>query len=301
MSLTIGATTMPDKLPAVDSGWNFQDPAESEANFLDLIERGQALGDSAYVVETMTQLARSIGMQRRFDEAHSVLSEAESMLTEDMQLARVRLLLEWGRAINSGGDSAGSIEHFEEALSISRSVDLEYLAVDAAHMLGIVEQPDNAIRWNETAIEMAEAAADERARTWLGPLYNNLAWTYNDLGKHEDALALFEKDILFRESQGREFQASIALWSKAKTLRFLGRVPKALEIQQSLIDHTDRKGKAAEGYTHEEIGECLLLLGRREEAAPHFAIAHTRLGNEPWLKANESERLSRIERLSSVE
>lgn len=203
MSLNIGATTMPDKLPAVDSGWNFQDPAASEANFLDLIERGQALGDSAYVVETMTQLARSIGMQRRFDEAHSVLNEVESMLTEDMPLARVRLLLERGRANNSGGDSAGSIEHFEEALSISRSFDLEYLAVDAAHMLGIVEQPDNAIRWNETAIEMAEAAEDERARTWLGPLYNNLAWTYNDLGKHEDALALFEKDILFRESLAR--------------------------------------------------------------------------------------------------
>lgn len=172
------------------------------------------------------------------------------------------------------------------------------LANLAAHMLGIVEKPEEAIRWNERAIGMAEAAESERSRGWLGPLYNNLAWTYNDLGRHEDALALFEKDVTFRESLGRSFEASIALWSKAKTLRLLGRVPEALEIQESLVDHPDRKGKPAEGYTHEEIGECLLLLGRGAKAAPHFAIAFARLGVDPWLKANESERLDRIERLS---
>ena len=72
----------------------------------------------------------------------------------------------------------------------------------------------------------------------------------------------------------------------------------ALAIQESLVDHPDRLGRLAEGYTHEEIGECLLLLGREEEAAPHFAIAFSRLRDDPWLKASEPDRLSRIQHLS---
>jgi tetratricopeptide (TPR) repeat protein len=188
---------------------------------------------------------------------------------------------------------------FEGALTVAQEAGLEYLAIDAAHMLGIVEQEEIAIRWNEAAIDMAEEAADDRARGWLGPLYNNLAWTYNDAGEHEQALALFEKDIRLRESLDQEFEASIARWSKAKTLRLLGRTSEALEIQQSLVEHPDRKGKSAEGYTHEEIGECLIVLGQEEAAAPHFAIAFAILKLDPWLVANESERLSRIERLSN--
>ncbi len=289
--------TVPDLLPKVDSAWDFGNPAASEARFRELKERGEAAADDAYAAEALTQLARSVGLQRRFGDAHEVLNEAEEALTEDMQLARVRLNLERGRVINSSGDAAASVAHFESALSLAQSGGFEGLAVDAAHMLGIVEEPDQAIRWNERAIEMAMAAKDEGVRGWLGPLRNNLAWTYSDRGEHERALTLFEEDRLFRESLGRSFEASIALWSKAKMLRLLGRVEEALVIQLPLLDHPERAGKEAEGYTQEEIGECLLLLDRAEEAKPHFAIAHERLGSDPWLQANEGERLARIREL----
>jgi tetratricopeptide (TPR) repeat protein len=289
---------MSDELPAVDSGWNHQDPAESETNFKALIDRAESSGRPAYVAETLTQLARSVGLQRRFGEAHALLDRAEAMLTNDMSRARVRLLLERGRVINSSGDGVASVPLFEQALTQAQAAGLEYLAVDAAHMLGIVAQPDEAIEWNERAIEMAEAAGDDDVKGWLGPLYNNLAWTYNDIGEHEKALDLFERDIAFRNSRNLAFQASIALWSKAKTLRFLGRIDEALEILHGLVDHPDRQGNAAEGYTHEEIGECLLSLGRADEAKPHFALAFERLGGDPWLQANESARLERIRRLA---
>lgn len=301
LTLAWGASTVPQDLPFIDSQWNYRDPAASEANFRALIEQGKEAGDRAYVAQAMTQLARSIGLQRRFEDANRVLDEAEAMLTDDMTLARTRLTLERGRVVNSSGDPAASVPYFESALSLARASGYEYLAVDAAHMLGIVEQPQAAIRWNETAMKMAEAAKDERAKGWLGALYNNLAWTYNEMGDYEAALALFERDMKFRESRGQSFEASIALWSKAKTLRFLGRVEEALAIQQSLVDNPERKGKPAEGYTHEEIGECLLLLGREDEAAPHFAIAYERLSGDIWLQANEAERLARLRSLGRVE
>ena len=77
-----------------------------------------------------------------------------------------------------------------------------------------------------------------------------------------------------------------------------GRVDEALGVQMALADHPERQGNPAEGYTHEEIGECLLLLNQPDAAAQHFAIAYARLSTDPWLEANEPERLKRLQQLS---
>ena len=66
---------------------------------------------------------------------------------------------------------------------------------------------------------------------------------------------------------------------------------------RGLVDHPLRKGRRAEGYTHEEIGECLLLLGRQTEAMPHFALAYQRLSAPGVVDA---ERLARIRRLAGL-
>ncbi len=285
-------------LPDIDKAWNFRDPAASEASFRKMVSEGEKAGDTAWTLEAKTQLARSLGLQQRFDEAHDVLDGVEAELTGDKPRLRARFLLERGRVLNSSGRPGDAIPRFKQAIEAANLAGDEYLAVDAAHMLGIVESPAAAIDWNERAIRMAESASDPAARRWLGPLYNNLAWTYNDRGEHEKALALFERDIAFREAQSQRFEASIATWSRAVTLRYLGRVEEALAVQQSLVDHPYRQGNAAEGYTHEEIGECLLALGRDAEARPHFAIALERLGSDEWLQANEPERLARLKQLA---
>lgn len=75
-----------------------------------------------------------------------------------------------------------------EALALAQAHGEENLAIDAAHMLGIVDPPDQAIQWHERAIQLAEAATDPQARRWPGPLYNNLGWTYHDRG--DEALAI---------------------------------------------------------------------------------------------------------------
>ena len=286
-------------LPSVDSGWNYYDPSASEANFRDLIERGRSANDQAYVAEASTQLARSIGMQRRFEQALRILDEAKAMLTDDMTRAHVRVLLERGRVANSSGNPGDSVTIFERAFELAKSASLDGLAVDAAHMLGIVEVSDRSMTWNERGIAIGESSTDPKAKRWLGPIYNNLAWTHNNLGRHEEALALFEKDVTAWESAGRPFEASIAVWAQGTTLRMMGQVDRALAIQESLLNHPDRRGKPAEGFTHEEIGECLILLGRDAEAAPHFRIAFERLDDR--LQGSEPDRLTRIKRLAGLE
>jgi tetratricopeptide (TPR) repeat protein len=73
--------------------------------------------------------------------------------------------------------------------------------------------------------------------------------------------------------------------------RLLGRVDEALEIQERLM-RTQSGGE--DGFVYEELAECLLVLGRADEARAHFARAHAMLSQDPWLVRNEAARLERL-------
>src|SRR5262249_13149178 len=113
-------------------------------------------------------------------------------------------------------------------------------------------------------------------------------------------LKMFEKDLEFRRQAGATVQMGIARWSIARTYRAQGRVEEALKIQMELLNDPDRKGNDSEGYTREEIGECLLLLGRKSEASPYFARAWELLHNDRWLQRDEPQRLQRLKELGNM-
>ncbi len=69
-------------------------------------------------------------------------------------------------------------------------------------------------------------------------------------------------------------------------------------MQKTLEKEYDEKGIEQDGYVFEEIGECLLLLNKNEEAKPYFAKAYEYLSKDKWLVDNEPERLERLKELS---
>jgi tetratricopeptide (TPR) repeat protein len=287
------------QLPVIDSLWDYNEPQGSEARFRDLLPRARESGQTDYVVELLTQIGRAQGLQQDFAGATETLDEAAALLSGDMNTGRVRLLLERGRVLNSSGRTEESVSFFRDAFDLAESADLPFYAVDAAHMLGIVRPGEESIRWNQRAIALATASSNPAARNWLGSLYNNMGWTYHDLGRYEDAFRWFERDLLLRTELDRPIEAGIARWSMANALRGLGRTEEALEIQQELLEAPGRQNNDAEGYTREEIGEALLLLGRAQEARPHFARAWELLKDDPWLSRDEPERLERLHELGT--
>ena len=80
----------------------------------------------------------------------------------------------------------------------------------------------------------------------------------------------------------------------------MGRLDEALKTQLKLLELPELQGGENEGYTREEIAECLLLLGRQNEASSHFACAWELLHEDPWLKRDEPQRLERLQRLGNV-
>ncbi len=289
----------PEPLPDFDSQWDYSDPAGTELVFRRILAETADEADASYRAQLLTQIARTQGLQRQFDAAHATLEEAQGELRGEMPTAYVRYLLERGRVLNTAGEPAEARPCFMEAWLLSHDSDLDGYAVDAAHMLGIVESGEEALRWNLRALELAERSSDPGAQRWRGSLHNNIGWTFHEDRDYDRALAHFERALELRREEGKEENIRIARWCVARCLRSLARLEEALGIQRELeqeiagLDNPD-------GYVAEEIGECLLALGRREEARPYFAQAYRRLSQDPSLVEGEPLRLRRLRALAGL-
>ncbi len=285
-------------LPDFDAMWDYDHPDTTEARFRELVPLAEESGDLSYQAQLMTQIARTQGLQMEFDDAHRTLDGVEAMLTDDLIVARIRYLLERGRVFNSAGLADSARPVFLEAWEEGRQAKEDFYAVDAAHMMAIIEPPEDQLVWAGKAMQIAEQSWDERARRWLGSLYNNAGWTYHDMGDYEKALDLFEKALAWNMECGNEDRVRIARWTVARAYRSLGRVEDALAIQEDLESEIREKGLETDGYVFEEIAECLLLLGREDEAKVYFARAYEHLSQDQWLAANQAGRLTRLKDLS---
>ena len=270
--------------------WDFDHPDVSEKRFRDLVLESDGKVSCDFHCEILTQVARAQGLQRNFDGSRVTLHQVRDLLDESTPKARIRYFLELGRLENSSGDPECAKPHFTMALKLAQEAGEDFLAVDAAHMMGIVEKGEKSLEWNEKAIAMAEASSEPDARNWLASLYNNTAWTYHDMGQYDRALALFEKALAFREMQGGQGPILIARWCIARCLRSMGQVERALVLQRELeAIHTNLGNHP--GFVFEEIAECLLLLGKKEESKPYFAKAYEALSKDPWIDKSRVERL----------
>ncbi len=296
-SVVTGAPRATPDLPNFDKQWDYSDPVITELKFLEILAEVDSKQNPGYHLELRTQIARALGLQQRFEEAQALLDEIKDDLLVDYPVAKIRYLLERGRVLNSSVSKEKSKPFFLEAWELGNASNADYYAIDAAHMLGIVEEPAQQLEWNEKALVLAESSADPETKRWIGSLYNNIGWTYHDQQDYEQALFIFTKAQRWRQMNKQVKEIRIADWAVARTHRSLGNIDLALEMQYNLEDEITASGAAEDGYVFEEIGECLLLKGHRDAATSYFQRAWTILSQDPWLQKNEAERLDRLKEL----
>ncbi len=273
----------------IDPLWDFDDPAGSESRF-----RAAAQGTSgAEAGVLLTQVARAMGLAGRFDEALALLDQLPGSDPE----IHVRGLLERGRVLNSSQRPDDARALFEAAFKAAGAAGFEFLAIDALHMVAIVAPADQKSALDARALELAESATDPRARKWRASLLNNAGWTDFDAGRLEQALAAFEGALDERRAQGEARETGVARWSVARTLRALGRSEEALAEQLALRADNARAG-TGDSYVDEEIGECLLSLGRPDEAAQAFRAALDQAESGAPGEDADPERLARLRALA---
>jgi tetratricopeptide (TPR) repeat protein len=288
-------------LPPIDSLWDYFDPSGTRTKFEQILPAARKSGDRSYYLQLQTQIARTYGLDGEFDQAHALLDTVEQSLGDAPKIVDVRYLLERGRAYRYGGDPSKSEPLFVKAYELAQEIGADFYAIDAAHMVAVVDTVRaDKMKWNLIGVDLAEKTTDERARGWLGSLYNNIGWDYHDNGEYDKALDLFDKALAYRIEQGKPKLTGIAKWSIARTLRSLERYDEALKIQIELRAENDSTGQQ-DGYVHEELGELYLVLKKPESARKAFAAAYAELSKDDWFAKNESARLERIRTLGKVE
>ncbi|CAB4710640.1 MAG: tetratricopeptide repeat protein [Actinobacteria bacterium] len=223
--------------------WDFDDPSASERRL-----RAAAEGDPGGRDVMLTQVARALGLQQRYDDAAAIL---DAIVSDDPEVT-ARRHLERGRLLRSSGSPAESRPHFERAAAVAATAGQEALQIDALHMLALVAEPEQALAITADALALARAATEQAAIDWDASLLNNLGMTHADAGDFEAALPLFEEALAARERIGDRTRTRVARWMIGWCLRELGRPAEALRVQRELKADLDSTGDH-DPYVDEEL------------------------------------------------
>jgi tetratricopeptide (TPR) repeat protein len=256
--------------------WNHQDPAGTEARFRAALEN--ATGDTALILQT--QIARTYGIRKQFNEARAMLEKIQPQLTNAGVEAKVHHFIEWGRTFCSAThDQASQTEQartqargaFTVAFELARKAKLDVLAIDALHMMAFVDtKPEELLAWNLKTLAFMEASNDPEARKWEGSLHQNVGYGLHQVGRFEEALQHFEFARTAREQRNDTQGARIARWMTAWTFRSLKHFDQAIAIHLQLEREFEADGEP-DPYVFEELVLLYQAVGDAEKVLEYQA------------------------------
>jgi len=251
--------------------WDFNNPEISEERFRSALST--ASGDNVLILQT--QIARTYGIRRNFSQAQKILAGIEPQIQSANAEARVHYFLELGRTYSSGTHPPESQtaevrelarSAYMRAAELAQNGKLDGLAIDALHMMTFVDTaPEEQVEWNRKAIALMKSSSQQDARKWAGSLHNNMGYALYLLERYEDALVEFELALSANEEDGNPQKIRVARWMIAWTLRALGRLNEAIEIQLRLEKECDDVGEP-DPYVFEELELLYKTLNNKEKA-----------------------------------
>ena len=245
---------------AVDlsSLWDFSRPDVSEQRFRAALLTASA--DDALILRT--QIARSLGLRRDFERAREELRAVAKELDRAGAEARTRYFLELGRTYASAAHPAElqtpqaselARSAYRQAIELARTASLDGLAIDAIHMMAFVDTgAADQLTWAEEALRIVESSTQPAARRWEASIRNNLGHALHQLGRYDEALVQLRQAVAIRERGTSAEATRTAHWMVARTLRVMGRVDEALQIQLRLEREADLAGEP-DRYVFEEL------------------------------------------------
>lgn len=258
--------------------WNFAQPEESEKRFRAAL--ATASSDDAIILQT--QIARSYSLRRDFAQAQAILAALAAQMEQASIEAQVHYQLELGRSYASAThppetQTAETKElarsAYLRAVELAQLEKLDALAIDALHMLTCVDtSPEDQIAWNSKAIALMNSSTQPAAKGWAASLHNNLGYALHLAGRYDEAIIQFKLALAAHQLKGNPQSIRIAYWMIAWTLRPLGQLDEALEIQLRLERECDEAGEP-DPYVFEELEQLYQTLNNPEQAA-FYAARH---------------------------
>jgi tetratricopeptide (TPR) repeat protein len=255
--------------------WDFSKPALSEERFRAALATAQ--GDDALILQT--QIARTWGLRRDFVKARAILAEVQPKIAQAGAEAQARYWLELGRTWASATHKPEQLtpeaktqarSAYDQALATAKAAKLDALAIDTVHMYAFIDtDPESGLKWADEGLRIATVSTQPAARRWEATLRNNRGVALNQLKRHDEALAELKTALQLIEADGKVYDTRVAHWMIANTLRLMGRLDEARDIQLRLERAFDAD-KEPDPYVFEELEAIYKAQGNAERAA-HYA------------------------------
>jgi tetratricopeptide (TPR) repeat protein len=285
---------------------DFDNPEETERKYQNLLAAHPEASASTHStrIELLTQLARVQGLQGKLPEAAKSLEAAQALLNDANETyhaaAKIRFLLESGRLFILNRTPSQARPMFFEAWTLASNSGEDYHAIDAAQMLAAVDPQKLQKEWTLKALSLSDTSPHPKAKQWQGAIFATLGWLQFDVRQFEGALEYFKKSLSSLRASGAQGKRLIVgKWAVARTLRALGRLEEALDMQKDLLAELSSANRK-DGLVYEELAECLQSLQKTNEAQVYFDLAYNELSKDAWLSDNKPDRLKRMKTLGKV-
>lgn len=252
-------------LKQADNLFNASDYEQAKKLYENCVEKALGESDVSTEVQAYSQLARISSGAGDLENAKLWLAKAQAKATDKQPLAWSQYLGARGRyELKSSGPEA-ALKTFEAMYDYCSKNKLHQRAIDATHMIAIVVPPEEQVAWARKGIAEAEAG---KFNEWLGPLWNNLGATFEDLKQFDQAIEAYLKARNYHWQFGAEINKLIADWAVGHAYRLAGKYEEAQQWLRPVIAWAERLGnKEYLGWALNDLAEITAAQGNAKEAA----------------------------------
>jgi tetratricopeptide (TPR) repeat protein len=232
--------------------------------------------DNVSTVEALAMIARTYLITEKKEMGREYLDRAGQYCRKEEPLGYSRYLGVRGRFEWKDNELEKASATFKEMYQYCSDNKLHDRAIDAAHMVAIVGGPSEQVEWGLKGIAEAEAG---NVTGWLGPLWNNLGWTYEHDDKYKESLDAYLKAREFHHKYSDEKGKLAADWAVGHAYRLLGNADSAAQwITPDLLAKFETLGdEEFQGWVLKELGEIAILRLQPESALSFLTRAEEKL------------------------
>jgi tetratricopeptide (TPR) repeat protein len=262
-------------------------------------ERAQADGQNSELTEAYSMIARSYLITNKKEEGREWIAKAREIATSDEPLGWSRYIGVRGRFEWQDKELDKATGTFKDMYEFCSENKLHNRAIDAAHMVAITGDHETQVEWGLKGIKEAE---EGNVTGWLGPLWNNLGGTYDELGEYEKSLDAYMKARDYHYKYGNHRSQVIADWAVGHAQRMNGNFDEAEKwVKPLLPKFEEMKDGEFIGWCEKELGEIAVGRGDTTSAIEHLTKAEVKLkeaGMPDWRPDEYEKLVKRIEGLS---
>ncbi len=258
-------------LTQADNAFNSYDYAKAEELYEQARLSAHDAGNLSVEIEATAQRARCNLTQDRFDSAKAWLDKTTEIASADYPSGWARYLGVKGRWEWRNGRSEAAVPIFSEMYEFATANKLAKHKIDAALMAAIVAPRERQEEWALKGIAAAEEGNQERS---LGPIWNNLGWSYIEMKRFDDAVEAFTNARVYHWRFGNEMNKYWADWALGHALKLAGKYEQAESWLRPCLAWAERIGNpAATGAAQEELGDIALNGDNHSKALEYYLAA----------------------------